>query len=646
MSNSKLSVEELKNFMISNHLVSVYDLECYTTQELLYTLTKKINELIKETGRFESGVIGSLEEMANELDELLRGDKVEAEILKTLKDWRDTGVFDHLIQSSVFEDFENRLEETQNEMPILKAEVQKTLEETKQQIGSFNEYSLDDYPIFHKTLYGAGTSVMQQFAKLKTNTWLFSQANATGAPSEGESFTISRLDNNGETLDYMRVYRGGHGWFQVIEKGSTMELYFTDDQNRLIKTTYQGGSILDLSTDHGYTVLPKYSAERQLMAIDSKNDLLMLISRNSLKVYYKAEIYRLSDYLSGQQTSPHATLYDTTPEGQTLQGIGIHGNLAIIYHGTLGDKCMIRAYDIEKGTYKDHIYKKLGYTSSNADNKTVVEGEGAFFDENGNLYIGVSTGSPGTIRANHVYIFATVKQSRDFISQTLENTQTFKLTEGNGNAQWFDPKPSKLSKIQKPGWYYFTSTEFDFSDVPEEYKGVSAYWLFVSPRGKDGTVYQEIIRNTSGVNQYRLTRQVLFDGTPSKWVSVGPERKTLHSGDTRTTTTITLSDSIENYDFLVVRIWGPGGRYTTETINVPQIISDKKMFFHSINLPDGSGTNLYFLEMEVSVSDDFRTLTQTRKTQIKLGASGTAERIEDAEIGIHNIQGIRGFVAL
>ena len=80
MSNSKFSVEELKNFIISNHLVSVYDLECYTTQELLYTLAKKINELIKETGRFESGVVESLEDMANELDELLRGGKVEAEI--------------------------------------------------------------------------------------------------------------------------------------------------------------------------------------------------------------------------------------------------------------------------------------------------------------------------------------------------------------------------------------------------------------------------------------------------------------------------------------------------------------------------------------------------------------------------------------
>lgn len=646
MSTAKQLKDKLKNATLSRELISVYDIEEHSVIELLYYLARELNNVLKDVDKFEADVVELVEKMADELDELLRGGKVESEILKTLIGWRDNGTFDHLIQHSVFKDYEERLEGIEEEFPILKQEVEKTLEETKQQIGSFNEYSLDDYPIFHKTLYGAGTSVMQQFAKLKTNTWLFSQANATGAPEEGESFTISRLDNNGETLDYMRVYRGGHGWFQVIEKGSTMELYFTDDRDRLIKTTYQGGAILDLSTDHGYAVLPKYSAERQLMAIDSKNDLLMLISRNSLKVYYKAEIYRLSDYLSGQQTSPHATLYDTTPEGQTLQGIGIRGNLAIIYHGAVGGKCMIRAYDIEKGTYKDHIYKKLGYTSSNADNKTVVEGEGAFFDENGNLYIGVSTGSPGTIRANHIYIFATVKQSRDFISQTLENSQTFKLTEGNGNAQWFDPKPSKLSKIQKPGWYYFTSTEFDFSDVPEEYKGVSAYWLFVSPRGKDGTVYQELIRNTSGANQYRLTRQVLFDGTPSKWVSVGPERKTLHSGDTRTTTTITLSDSIENYDFLVVRIWGPGGRYTTETINVPQIISDKKMYFHSINLPDSSGTNLYFLEMEVSVSDDFRTLTQTRKTQIKLGSNGTAERIEDAEIGIHNIQGLRGFVAL
>lgn len=645
--NNKTSLEIIPDLAVKLGVVSIHDLRAYTTYELITLLANRINEMILNINQFGEEATESLKVMAQELDDLLRGDKVESEINKTLISWKDSGVFDHLIQSSVFNDFENRLSSVQSEMPILKQEVEKTLEETKQQIGSFNEYSLTDYPIFYKTLYGVGTSVMQQFAKLNNNTWLFSQTNAVGAPSEGESFTITRLDNDGEALDSMRLYRGGHGIFSCIQKNENIELYFTDDQNRLIKTYYQANSILDLSLSTGYTVLPKYTTERQLISIDAVNDLIMLSSRNTAKTYYKADIYSLTDYVAGIQTSPTHTLYDITPSGETIQGLAIRGDLAIFYHGAVGAKAKIRAYEVSKGTYKDYHYPKLGYTSSQNDTKTVVEAEGSFFDENGNLYIGVSTGTPGTMRANHIYVFATVKESRDFISQTLENSQTFKFTEGSGHAQWFDPKPSKLSVIQKPGWYYFMSTEFDFEDVPDEYKGVSAYWLFVSPRGKDGTVYQELVRNTAGVNQYRLTRQVLFDGTPSKWVSVRPERKTLWSGDTRTATELTLSDSIENYDWIWVRLWHEGGRYTTELIRSNQIMNDKKIHFHGLNIGDNTESiSLYVFEMEVQVSEDYMTWNQVRKSRLKIDNGGTINRQEDSTIGIHEIQGIRGMATL
>ena len=71
------------------------------------------------------------------------------------------------------------------------------------------------------------------------------------------------------------------------------------------------------------------------------------------------------------------------------------------------------------------------------------------------------------------------------------------------------------------------------------------------------------------------------------------------------------------------------------------------MHFHGVNLPDSTSTlALYFQELEVAVSDDFRTLTQTRKSRIKLDSEGVMTRNEDSPIGIHEIQGIRGFVAL
>ena len=212
---------------------------------------------------------------------------------------------------------------------------------------------------------------------------------------------------------------------------------------------------------------------------------------------------------------------------------------------------------------------------------------------------------------------------------------------------WYEPKPQVLSEITKPGWYYFPASEFNFSDVPSEYLGVSGFWLNVYPRTKDGAVYQELVRNTSGKNPWRLGRQVTANKTASEWVSLQQERKTLWTGDSRTSDVLALTDAIDKYDFLWVRLWHEGGKYTTELIRTNQIITDKKMFFHGVNLPDSSSTlALYFQELEVAVSDDFRTLTQTRKSRIKLDSTGVLTRNEDSPIGIHEIQGIRGFVAL
>lgn len=640
----------IPNLAVQLGVVSIHDLKAYTTYELITLLARRINEMIQNINQFESDSIDALKAMAQELDDLLRGDKVESEINKTLIEWKDSGVFDHLIQGSVFIDFENRLSDVQGEMPILKQEVQETLNETKKQISMFNQYSFEDYPVFYKSLYGKRDSVMQMFAKLKNGTWLFSQVGADGAPSTGESFTISRLDNNGELLDYMRIYHGGHGVFQVIEKGSELELYFTADDTKnfaLIKTTYQANSILDLSSNTGYQVLPQTNnQEKKIIAIDYKNDLIMLSSKNALGVYYKADVYRFSDYITGRQTQPTTTLNDITPNGQTIQGTAINGDVAIFYHGEIGDKCMLRVFDLETGKRKDYHYPKLGY-SHNLDSDSMIEGEGCFIDNEGNLYLGVSTGSPGTIRANHIYVFTTIKESLKFISETLEATTTYKYIEGDGHAMWYEPKPKTLAEITKPGWYYFMADEFDFTDIPEEYRGVSGFWLNVYPRAKDNTVYQELIRNTSGENQWRFGRQIHSNGTPAIWRNLNMERKTLHSGDTRTQEVITLKDDLRNYDCLIFRVWHEGGVFTTETVFPSIIEKNKKLHFHGINIGDSSSSLAFYAqEMEVTVDEDFRTLRQVRKSRLKLDNGGTITRQEDSSIGIHEIIGIRGYMAL
>ena len=543
--------------------------------------------------------------------------------------------FDRQMDGAIFGHFNDKIEKAMDEFARLDSD--------------FNEHDFNSYPLFYKSLYGQQNTVMQYFAKLSDNTWLFSQVGCDDAPPTGESFTISRLDNNGELLDYMRVFHGGHGIFQAVETEAGVELYFTADSTKneaLIKTTYQAGTILDLSTEVGYEVIPSHSDEKQLISIDAKNNLLMLTSRNSSGQNYKADIYQLDEYLASADIEPSKTLNNVLIKGNTLQGIAISGNTAFYYYGTIGNKCLLRVIDTETDNYVDYTYNKLGYTHDK-DRNSVVEAECCFVDDDGNVYLGVSTGTGGTIRANHVYVFTSPKQSTQFISETLEASTTYKYMEGDGHAMWHEPKPSRLADITRPGWYYFTATEFNFEDVPSEYKGVSGFWLNVYPRAKDGTVYQELIRNTTGANQWRIGRQISKDKVASVWKPLNLEHKTLWSGDTRTETTLTLKDRLDNYDYLIIRLWHEGGSFTTETLRVPIITQNKKMFFHAINIGDAPNTlTFHVFELEVAVSDDMMTLTQSRKSRVSIANGGVHTREEDAKIGIHEIQGVRGYIAL
>ena len=119
--SSKNMLEQLKAFVVSDNLLSVYDMDVYTTQELLYKLAQIVNEMLKEVGRFEGDVLDALKQMADELDELLHGDKVKNEIFSILLKWKEDGTLDHIIKSSVFLEFETRLTEAHNQIEIIQA---------------------------------------------------------------------------------------------------------------------------------------------------------------------------------------------------------------------------------------------------------------------------------------------------------------------------------------------------------------------------------------------------------------------------------------------------------------------------------------------------------------------------------------------
>lgn len=644
----------------TNRLIHKYDVEGEPIQEVLDVLIdERLNRMddIIETGEeaVENLISTNEEVMASEQERIERFEqmqnyvndeiadkdsKFQSQLSNQQTDWEaqmeaQQEEFDRQMDGAIFGHFNDKIEQAMDKFDALNQE--------------FKAYDFNKYPLFYKTLQGKMTSVMQTFAKLSDGTWLMTQVGCTDAPPTGESFTLTRLDNNGEMLDYMSVHHGGHGVIQAIETENGIEVYFRADDTlnyELVRIIYKPNTTIDLSASSDFMVLPKPEGNQYyLINIDVENNLVMLSPRASQGKYGDAIIYAFDKYLAGDISEPLATVPNMVADS-TMQGLAIRGNMVLVYYGTIGEKCFLRVIQIDTGEYADYHYDKLGYTH-NDDKNTVVEAEGCFIDKDGNIYLGVSTGSSGAIRANRIYVITSPKQSTEFISETLENSQTYKYIEGDGHAKWQDPKPQSLSEIKKPGWYYFTSSEFDFDDVPAEYKGVSGFWLNVYPRAKDGTVYQELIRNTSGVNQWRIGRQVASTGA-SMWKPLNMEKKVLWSGDTRNETTLQLKDELNKYDLLVVRLWHEGGQFTTETITTPIIETNKRMFFHGMNVGDSDGSaTFYMFEMVVEVAEDMKTLTQSRKTRLSIANGGTNTREQDnVKIGIHEIVGIRGFVSI
>ena len=640
-------INGLQEIAIRSNAVSVYDIKAYTVHELLYEVIRRFNELSTETNRFEKDTIILLKQMADELDELLRGDKVEVEINKTLTTWKNDGIFDQLIQGSVFTDFENRLSGLQDAFPELKQEVEDKVDEAVKTFETFNLPQFDNYPGYFKSFAGVRTSVIQDFRKVDENRWLVSQAGGKTAIDNGESFTLTLVNTNGEILSSMELIHGGHGSMfncQLLEDGS-IDIYFTSDGEtgyKIIKTKYiENGSFN--ANQAGLITIPKSSPECQLAYINFKEDLILLATTAGSGRWYKAEIFQFGDYVAGRNQTPIFTTDQTKIENITSQGFAVAAGNVFVYAGTLGENnTTLRIIEMKTREQKDHKLHNLGKIGK----ETITEAEGIYIDENDNVYIGIATGSGGTIRNFNAYVFAHKTDQQHLQGKILETAQMFKLTDNNGNAMGLSPLPAKIADIVRPGVYYFTTNEMSqFSDVPTQYQGGA--WLIVYPRSKDGGVYQELIRHTSSNTRHRVARSVnTATGEAYAFKPIIGERKTLHNTDTRTLIagqSFTLTDTIDNYDELFIRTYGVGGRYNTKTLPTSLLIADKSFVIHDINLGDGaSSTGLYFQELQISIGDDLKTFTVKLKSQIGWNGS-TMVRVNDPEtLGIVEIVGIKG----
>ena len=115
-------MQELKDVCTELNLISVYDTNCYSFQELYYKLANKLNELIIEIKRFEGYVDDEVTKQTEILDNLLQSELADQVIMK-LNEWLADGTMDTLINYSVFNGFEKRLQTVEKITRVVEGDI-------------------------------------------------------------------------------------------------------------------------------------------------------------------------------------------------------------------------------------------------------------------------------------------------------------------------------------------------------------------------------------------------------------------------------------------------------------------------------------------------------------------------------------------
>ena len=588
-------INELKPHHLNCNEFSVYDYEAMSMQELLSTFYTKIQECVKQSNE----VIDLADWLVNE--------GLEREVANNLVKWLNDGTLETIINKNIFEELHK----------------------------SITYFDLEQNPVLYTGVKGKETSVMQDIHILKNNNILISQI-APSSLGERESFTITQCTVKGDIINYMTVKNGGHGNFTVYENScGNIFIVFCDGDNQLRKIQYIAGTFEVEDAE----IMFKSTDERAYPKINNDENLLALTLKNNQGEYYCTSVFDLDKYMRGTSFAP----IKHVEHGQigTFQGSAIDSEKLYLYYGYVNAIIQIVEIDLKTFERKEFEYPRI-VNATNSEN-TTTEAEGMCIANN-QLFIGVALGETSILRENCIYSFLPVNKIMNALNTILNNVQMYKMTEASGTAKSFKHN-NKIENIKAPGEYYFTAVQFkEIEDVPEYLKAVdSGYFLSVSARAKDGTVLQTLTRNTAGVNRFMLQRSVMFDGTMSDWIPMTPERKTLWSGDSKTADSITLKGSIWDFDFINVRVAHVGG-YVSQQIFLNDIRSWKRMIFQGHNLTDSDTTTFTPWELQCTISEDGMTVNYDIKNELVMTSTGTTKR--KSEVGIQNIQGIRGFKAL
>ncbi|MEC0356132.1 phage baseplate protein [Bacillus halotolerans] len=392
-------------------------------------------------------------------------------------------------------------------------------------------------PVYHTNLNLADKTVLQCFVIDELTGDIYATQVASGNQDKSESFTITRMNQNGVMLDSMTLIHGGHGTTIGLERENGKVYIWSNYNvvdsngntvgNDLVRFPYTAGATLNGGSG-GIKRYNKFNDYYTIPVIDRENGFIAFRIRlkddNSL-----VELRKLSDVKNGvnkvlgKVIIPSDLFY--------LQGFTIDGYDLYWYTGDTNNKtypCEITQFSFKDGSLKKRISCNFGYGPDGKYEDGFREPESIFLYKDPktgkkSLFAGVATGAVGK-RLAKVYAYHSKENAAKFGIDLAQGYQGYKLTQNNGYSKRLPDGLKSLKEFRQPGFYYMLTTETKtLSDHPDS--GNAGWWLNIAPADRAGSVIQTLTRNATARPIKILTRVVTNDGKVGDWSEVSASGK-------------------------------------------------------------------------------------------------------------------------
>ncbi|KAF1681280.1 teichoic acid biosynthesis protein [Bacillus sp. SKDU12] len=392
-------------------------------------------------------------------------------------------------------------------------------------------------PVYHTNLNLADKTVLQCFVIDELTGDIYATQVASGNQDKSESFTITRMNQNGVMLDSMTLIHGGHGTTIGLERENGKVYIWSNYNvvdsngntvgNDLVRFPYTAGATLNGGSG-GIKRYNKFNDYYTIPVIDRENGFIAFRIRlkddNSL-----VELRKLSDVKNGvnkvlgKVIIPSDLFY--------LQGFTIDGYDLYWYTGDTNNKtypCEITQFSFKDGSLKKRISCNFGYGPDGKYEDGFREPESIFLYKDPktgkkSLFAGVATGAVGK-RLAKVYAYHSKENAAKFGIDLAKGYQGYKLTQNNGYSKRLPDGLKSLKEFRQPGFYYMLTTETKtLSDHPDS--GNAGWWLNIAPADRAGSVIQTLTRNATARPIKILTRVVTNDGKVGDWSEVSASGK-------------------------------------------------------------------------------------------------------------------------